>query len=197
MCRLITLFLLLMAGISAAQDKNLQDIYTEITTKINAALLTRQSAWEVSGYSSFNYTKTGYKAGETVRQYTLHIEPMLAYFIVDDLALGMNLLYAYDKTERDSDNDAAVLQQTFLGPIVKYYFGDDNVRPFLLTDYLFCMRDQFDGGELGAGAGILYHISGNLGLNLHAKYSFIWADDKRIESQSRIMAGIGLSSFIF
>ncbi len=193
----ITLFLLSLAVISSAQDKNLQDIYSEITTKINSALLTRQSAWEVSGFSSFNYCKTGYKEGETLRQFTLHIEPVLAYFIVDDLALGMNLLYAYDKTERDSGNDAAALQQTFIGPIAKYYFGDDNVRPFLLSDYLFGMGDQFEGRELGAGAGIMFHISGNLGLNLQAKYSFIWSDDKTIDHQSKIMAGIGLSNYIF
>jgi hypothetical protein len=99
--------------------------------------------------------------------------------------------------EYEVEKDPATIEQTFIGPIGKYYFGEGELRPFVFADYLFLTGDDFDGGEFGFGAGIMYHITGNTGLNLQFKYGHIWSNKDNIDSQSGVFIGIGFSNFIF
>lgn len=76
------------------------------------------------------------------------------------------------------------------------YFGEDNLRPFILAEYLFLVGDNFDGSELDFGAGIFCHVTGNFGFNFFGKYGFIWSSNNDIDTQNRIFIGIGISNFI-
>lgn len=199
MRQILIILILILAEFSSlfAQDTDLKKIYTDITTEINSALLTKKSSIEVSGVISYNYYKTKFDDGDTREHHLVQIEPVISYFFINDLSFGLNLSYQYEKSEIDAGNNSGTIEQTFIGPIGKYYFGEGEFRPFIFADYLFLTGDNFDGGELGFGAGLMYHITGSTGLNLQIKYGHIWSNKDNVDSQNAIFVGIGFSSFIF
>jgi len=188
---------LTVSSFSSAQENEIKKFYTDITTQINAKLLTQKSSLELSGFVSVNYYNTKFANGETIKQFLLQIEPILSYFFIDDLSLGVNFSYQYEKIVTGTGNSPHTSKQTFIGPIGKLYFCGKNIRPFLFSEYLFLSGDAFAGGELGLGAGIMYHVAGNIGVNLHVNYGQIWSAKENIANQNRIYAGIGLSNFMF
>ena len=194
---LVSVIILATSSFLSAQESDIKKIYTDITTKINSALLTQKSSIEVSGFMSYNYYKTKFDYGEIRKQHLVQLEPIISYFFIDDLSFGLNLSYQYNKTENEVGNDPGTIEQTFIGPIGKYYFGKEDFRPFVFADYLFLAGDYFEGGEFGFGAGIMYHATGNIGLNLQLKYGQIWSNMDDINSQNTIFVGIGISNFIF
>ncbi|HES60144.1 MAG: hypothetical protein JW956_01405 [Calditrichaceae bacterium] len=199
MKKILIVLILILAEFSSlfAQDNDLKKIYTDITTEINSALLTQKSSIEVSGFVLYNYDKTKFDDGNTREHHLVQVEPVISYFVINDLSFGLNLSYQYEKSENETGNNPAAIEQTFIGPIGKYYFGEGEFRPFVFADYLFLTGDNFDGGELGFGAGIMYHITGTTGLNFQIKYGRIWSDKDHIDSQNALFFGIGFSNFIF
>jgi len=194
---LMAVFLLLVSSLNVfAQEKDLKEIYTEVTTAINSALLTRSGAMEISGFLSYNYFATKYTDDEKRSQQTAQIEPVFSYFFVDNISLGIDLSYLHQKTDYESSQGSTTLEQTFIGPIAKMYFGQDKFRSFILADYLFLVGDNYDGGVMDLGAGIFYHMTGNFGFSLFGKYGIIWSSTDNIDSQNRILIGIGISNFI-
>ena len=159
-------------------------------------LLTKAGATEISGFISYTHLSTAFTSAQKSTQQILQIEPVFSYFFVDHISLGIDLSYYYQKTDYKSYGESATLEQTFVGPIVKMYFGEDNLRPFILAEYLFLVGDNFDGSELDFGAGIFCHVTGNFGFNFFGKYGFIWSSNNDIDTQNRIFIGIGISNFI-
>lgn len=191
------LFILLCSSISLfAQEKDLKDIYTDVTTAINSALLTRSGSLEVTGAFYYNSFKTSYTYDEKVTQQILQIEPVILYAFVDNISLGFDMSFLHQKTDYKSSDESDSIEQLFIGPIAKMYFGEDRFRPFILSDYLFLVGDDYDGGVFDLGAGVFYHVAGNFGLSLYGKYGFMSSTHDNIESQNRIMIGIGISNFI-
>ena len=179
-----------------AQEKDLKEIYADVTTAINSTLLTKTNSIEVSGFLTYNYLNTKYSYDEKRTQQIFQVEPVFAYFFIDNVSLGINLSYLYQKTDYQSSNESTILEQTFVGPIAKMYFGEKRIRPFMLADYLFMVGDNYDGGELDFGAGVFYQVAGNFGVNVFTKYGIIWSNQDNVDNQSRIFIGIGISSFI-
>jgi hypothetical protein len=195
----------------SAQDTDLKKLYTDFTTAINSALLTKQGSIELSGLLTYNYMKTEYENAAEGQQGISHstqnitqIEPQLSYFVIDDISLGLVLDYSHYKTEYElsgiipgiySTSGKVSYEQTFIGPVAKMYFGEEKLRPFIFADYLVMFGDSH-GGEMDLGAGIFYHISGNFGINFFGKYGMIWPDENSIESQQRIFIGLGITNFI-
>ncbi|MEJ2542784.1 MAG: hypothetical protein P8Y99_01825 [Calditrichaceae bacterium] len=196
---ILIILILLLAKVTflSAQDTDLKKIYTDITTEINSALLTRKSSIEMSGFVSYNYYKTKFDDGAEREHHLVQIDPVVSYFVINDLSFGINLSYQYEKSENEAGNDHDTIEQTFIGPIGKYYFGEEEFRPFIFADYLFLSGDNFDGGELGFGAGLMYHLAGNTGINLQVKYGHIWSKENNVDSQDAIFIGMGFSHFIF
>ena len=179
-----------------AQEKDLKEIYADVTTAINSTLLTKTNSIEMSGFLSYNYLSTEYSYDEKRTQQIFQVEPVFSYFFIDNVSLGIDLSYLYQKTDYQSSNESTTLEQTFVGPIAKMYFGEKRIRPFILADYLFMVGDNYDGGELDFGAGVFYQVAGNFGVNVFTKYGIIWSSQDNVDNQSRIFIGIGISSFI-
>ncbi len=179
-----------------AQEKDLKEIYADVTTAINSTLLTKTNSIEMSGFLSYNYLSTEYSYDEKRTQQIFQVEPVFSYFFIDNVSLGIDLSYLYQKTDYQSSNESTTLEQTFVGPIAKMYFGEKRIRPFILADYLFMVGDNYDGGELDFGAGVFYQVAGNFGINVFTKYGIIWSSQDNVDNQSRIFIGIGISSFI-
>jgi hypothetical protein len=179
-----------------AQDDSLKDIYKDVTTAINSALLTKAGVVEISGFASYNYYKTNFKDNESVTQNILQIEPVVSYFVADNIAIGLDVKYMYENSKISSNSSTNSNSQTFAGPVAKMYFGEERYRPFIMIDYLVLAGDSYDGGEVDLGGGLMYHLDGNIGLNLFAKYGIIWYDSDTLDNKNRIFLGIGLSGFI-
>jgi len=194
--KILILMLLLTATQTFAQDKDLKGIYKDVTTAINSALLTRSGAMELSGNASFNYYSTKYTSGAKMSQYIIRVEPAFLYFMFDNIAIGVDLSYSQDKTAYEESNHSQIIEQTFIGPVAKMYFGDERYRPFIQADYLFLTGDYFDGGTAELGAGLFYHVTGNFGFSLMGKYGYIFSDNPNIDRQTRVFIGIGITSFI-
>ncbi len=189
--------LLLPILVNAQKGETLKGIYKDVTTAINSALLTRAGSIEVSGFANYNRFEYDLKPNGTVTQNAFQIEPMVSYFVVDNISVGLNITYIYQKTENDFSSDSEKLEQTYIGPIAKMYFGEKSLRPFIMADFLFLTAEAYSGKELDLGGGLFYQLSGNFGINLLAKYGIVWRDEDLIDSQNRIFIGIGVSGFIF
>jgi hypothetical protein len=192
----IIFIMLILSGSLSAQDKDLKGIYKEVTTAINSALLTRSGSMEISGSLSYSSFTTDYTDDEQLTQQIFLLEPVVSYFFVDNISLGIDVSYLNQKTEYKSSGSALRTEQTFIGPIAKMYFGEDRFRPFILADYLFLVGDNYDGGVLDLGAGVFYHVTGNFGFSLSGKYGFMSSSHDDIDSQHRFFIGIGISNFI-
>ena len=184
-----------------AQDKDLKDLYTDFTTAINSALLTKKGSVELSGFLSYNSVKTVYQENQETTESITQLEPQVSYFIIDNVSAGLIFSYTHIKSEYKNLILPAIYafpepeEQTLAGPILKMYFTEEKLRPFVFADYLI-MFGNSRGGEMDLGAGVFYHVSGNFGLNLFGKYGILWPDEKTIDSQKRIFIGLGVSTFI-
>ena len=179
-----------------AQEKDLKGIYSDVTTAINSALLTKSGSKELSGFLSYNSFTTTYTYDEKIARQSLLLEPVFLYFIVDRIALGLDVSYLREKTDYESLDISTTTEQTFVGPVAKMYFGEDRFRPFVLADYLFLVGDNYEGGVFDIGAGIFYHVSGNFGFSLLGKYGFMFSTKNYVDSQKRLFIGVGISNFI-
>jgi len=176
-----------------AQETDLKEVYTDVTTKINSSLLTRKGAFELNGNIFYDRLKTEYSEGNEGWEFidkTFQADAGVSYFIMNQLSLGILLSYL------DQKRLYANLQQTMMGPVAKLYFGEKRWRPYLFIDYLFINGDVMDGGETDIGAGILYHVTGNFGFSLQLKYGILSADEENIKGFSRMFIGIGIVNFI-
>ena len=194
--RILICILLFSSSQLFAQDKDLKEIYTDVTRAINSALLTKSGSMELSGSASFNYYNTRYSTDEKLTQQTLQLEPVFLYFIFDNVSLGLDLTYFNQKTDDETSEGSKHIEQTFAGPIAKMYFTDDRLRPFILADYLFLVGDNYKGRELELGAGLFYHVAGNFGFSLFGKYGIIWSGKDDIDNQKRVFIGAGITNFI-
>jgi len=193
----LILFSLLFFSISVfAQENDLKGIYTDVTTAINSALLTKSGSIEIAGFVSYNSFTTNYANDEKITQQIFLFEPTFLYFFVDNISFGFDLSYLNQKTEYKSSNDSRTIEQTFVGSIAKMYFCEDRFRPFIMADYLLMIGDNYDGGVLDIGAGVFYHITGNFGFSLSCKYGFMFSTDDNIDRQKRLLIGVGISNFI-
>ncbi len=200
MRKLFLFFLFMLVNsysLSYSQEREIKKFYTDLTTKINSALLTQKSTVEVSGFTSFNFYRTKFNDGTTLKQHLVQIEPMISYFIINDLSLGVDFSYHYETIENKSEENPRSTEQMFLGPVGKFYFGDEKIRPFVFSDFQLLIGDHFEGKELSMGAGIMVHVTGNIGLNLQVKYANIWSKKDDIDQQNRIFIGLGISNYIF
>ena len=193
----LLLSILLFFSISLfAQEKDLKGIYTDVTTAINSALLTKSGSIEISGSLSYNSFTTNFTDDEKITQRTFLMEPVFLYFFADNISLGFDMSYINQKTDYKLSDESRTIEQTFVGPIAKMYFCEDRFRPFILVDYLFMTGDNYDGSVLDIGAGVFYHITGNFGFSLSCKYGFMFSADDNIDRQKRLLIGVGISNFI-
>jgi len=193
----VLLFILLFSSISLfAQENDLKEIYTDVTTAINSALLTKSGSIEISGSLSYSTYTTNFTYDEKMTQQIFLIEPVFLYFIVDNISFGLDASYLNQKIDYKSSYDSRRTEQTFVGPITKMYFGKDRFRPFILADYQFLVGDNYEGGVLDIGAGVFYHVTGNFGFSMFGKYGFMFSSNDNIDSQNRIFIGIGIANFI-
>ncbi len=196
---IIILFLSVFVFQAHAEDntgkKDLKDIYTAITNKVNSAMLTRRGSNEIEGSASFQSVRTEYDKGLKITERLLNADFGYGRFVFNNLSLGILLSVRNQSVTNEITDVKKSTNQIWIGPSLKKYFGRDKVRPFVSAQYLLLRGDIFEGGEADLGAGLMIHVAGNMGLILQARYGFLTTDDETVNSRNRLLLAAGMIHF--
>ncbi|HEY0679715.1 MAG TPA: outer membrane beta-barrel protein [Chitinophagaceae bacterium] len=145
----------------------MKKIYLSVFTVLSfyfVSAQTEQGNWLVGG--NFNLS--------TVSNNTsIGLNPTAGYFVMNNLAVGGTVTLMYDKLGENSST-------TFgLGPMVRYYFGKSNIRPFVDGEMSFISEKfKYPGGtntENGVGyflgMGLALFLNENVALETLAGYT--------------------------
>jgi outer membrane protein len=107
---------------------------------------------------------------------TLEFSPQIGFFVIDGLALGMELpiMYSLEKSENEDKYTSTSLAFT---PFIRYYFGKGKIKPYLHGDVGFGnlkmkYEDNLSGTTSENAASLfLYEMGGGLAIFLNDKVS--------------------------
>jgi len=79
------------------------------------------------------------KAGsEKTTDFTLNLQPRVGYFVIDNLAVGIDLgLHICSERNKDDDNDKFDHRILGIGPFIRYYYPLEKVYPFVEANTIF------------------------------------------------------------
>jgi hypothetical protein len=118
----------------------------------------------MSGSSDISFSSMSPDGGDSQTEFK--IRPTVGTFVTDNFAIGIMLNY------EDYENGSMFL----LGPLIRYYFGTSNIKPYLQAEYAFGNQkyDDYNGEQkvdidsyaFGGGAAFFLnqHISIDIGL---------------------------------
>ena len=95
-------------------------------------LISGSSNFELSGQSS--KTKSDDGDGDPTKYFDVSFYPMAAVFIIDNLAVGVQLPSGISRSKYTDDTKYVNTWITF-APFARYYFLSDNLRPFAQVSF--------------------------------------------------------------
>ena len=124
---------------------------------------TQKGNWILSGNSSLQVSSTKPEKGESTT--TVILNPSVGYFVANNLAVGAGVSLRAD----EGSTHFSVL------PTASYFFeSQSQVKPFAQLGIGYSSISNGDntygGLALGAGAGIVYLLNRNVGINLGLQY---------------------------
>ena len=155
--------------------------------------VTTRSSFLIGGAMSFNnsnstieVTQDGIESkadGPTTSVFSF--EPVAAYFVIPNLAIGGQVSYIREKISIDEQTDE--VENLLLGPILRYYlpFLEDKAALFIELDAAFgSSADKITEAsintstensvsKLGVGPGLTVFVNDLIGLEAIAKYNYI------------------------
>ncbi len=158
------------------------------------------------GYTTFQTKSDGDNDDSKDKQFSLNIIPRAGYFVIDNLAIGLDVLLATES--RKSGEFDYKDKSTFfaVGPFVRYYIPTKKVLPFVEVNYSMGSRkgkSEFDGSEsshnyaiklYGAGLGVAIAIGEKVSFDAVAGYhAYVNKDKEENDNNERLVAStIGL-----
>ncbi len=184
---------------------------------------TEKGNWMFGGTSTFSFASNKetpeYDGEESESDYkvtTLSLATDANYFVIENLAVGMQLVYTGTKNKQDVFAGELEIKQNNLGvlPQIAYYFKSDQLAPFIgakvgyfsrKTEYISPSTDidysesKFGGLAYGFEAGLAYFINKNVSVDflveyLHTSLVSDENDDYKIKNNT-IGAGIGFNIY--
>ena len=155
------------------------------------------------GFSSTKY-RYGTDAPEThYKSVTYNILPKGGYFIMDNLAAGLEIVLSGYREKDTDDGDLSTTTSLGVGPFVRYYYPLEKIYPFAEAEVLFgSHKDVWESSEdkypmfmfgisLGAALplGDMVTVDGSIGYT-HATWS--WEDVEDGGTSKEICSGIGI-----
>jgi len=134
-----------------------------------------EGGMNLSAMLSFEKYVQGSTVVSTGRGYQINFLPQVGYFISDQFSVGL-LTQFYYSNHTNYHNDLEEMSVA-AGPYLRYYFGKNNVRPFLTIDagYCYLKTDQYykSKGLVGdCGLGSLFFFSKKLAIDTQLLYNF-------------------------
>jgi len=148
------------------------------------------------------------KTDETAKINSSSISPSFAYFVKDNLAVGLTSQFANTKVEVDGV-ERQKTGTTIIAPTAIYYFTvDGKIRPLAQIGIGYASfnvkedklaKVSYSGLSLNLGGGVCYFIKENISFNFglsYTKNTMKNADDEKEKlKQSNFATNIGISLF--
>ena len=127
----------------------------------------------IDGGASFGYSKSTSEVGNTISKnstYIINLFPTFAYFVVDNLAIGLSVPFNYGGSKNSKSYAFG------LGPIVKYYLSKG---PFFKMSLFFSNSKSIGNDVVSAkilefepGIGFAFFINPKVSIEPSLNYSF-------------------------
>lgn len=161
--------------------------------------------------SNVKYIYDGKTDGE-YRTSSLSFTPSIAYFIADDLAIGLSSVFSVT-THKQEDGDKNISNSITILPTVLYYFPiEGKIRPIAqIAAGLYSQTHKYipksgsdnkssaSGIALNVGGGIAYFIKENISLNFGLSYTMVnltESDDNKVKmKQGNFGSNVGISVY--
>lgn len=200
------IFNFLMAAISQIKIQNMKKIclltlaLTAVFFGSTAVAQTQQGNLMVGS----DITDLGFNFQKESTIFHFNLNPKLAYFIKDDLALGAYVNFGLQTTGGNGTNvDYAI------GALARYYFRDPNVRKLEFSKRVRFFGEanvgfggsnpangaSTNGVQLGIGPGLSYFITPNVALDALVKYDVIIGGGNSTTSH-QLNLGLGFQIFL-
>ncbi len=178
---------------------------------------TEQGRLLIGGNSNLNFTSVNNKwkndsgDGDLGSSTKFEFAPQVGYFVVDRLAVGLELPVSL-QTEKNKNDDKFNTNSFAVMPFARYYFGQNNVKPYLHGGFgigSLKLKDVSDSDETklntfvyGISGGVAIFINDNIALDLGLGYQSTTlrpsedmdGDPKNISN--RVAFNVGFSLFL-
>jgi Outer membrane protein beta-barrel domain len=129
---------------------------------VSAEAQTSKEDWMVGGNFALN----------TSSNTTVTLTPGVGYFVINNLVVGGALQFQYSKISNNKETSFGV------GPYARYYFLKNNLKPFLMTEYLFtsnrrevgAISSTVNGGDFFLGGGLAAFVNEHVAIETIAGY---------------------------
>jgi hypothetical protein len=155
---------------------------------VNTSVLFTQSylnsgKFNIAGSASLSYSNYNPPYYVDVTEKQISISPSTSYFLINRLSVGLEFGYNYYEKSLDSGNNIEDIDMylTF-GPVVKYYFLDNNISPFIKIGYFhsfynmkesfYHTRKSFPGFSVKLGMGLNYFLTNSFSIETSLDYVY-------------------------
>ena len=160
------------------------------------------------GFSSVK-TKSnapGFTEPEPDKTTSLNLMPKLGVFVVNNLAVGLDVIVAYNQVSYGASDDKTKITLLMGGPFVRYYIPGGKVLPFLEGNATFGssnLKDEYTGGSntskyalssFGGGLGIAVPIGEKVTFDVMAGYTSLTvkAKENNPNDERSVMGSFGI-----
>jgi len=143
------------------------------------------------GFTTVKYKSDEYSDDEKEKYTSLNLSPRIGYFLVKNLALGVDLNLAYMKVGTTASDETDKYTTFSAGPFARYYIPAGKVYPFVEAGAAFgSIVYNFEGSEYGdekikygltlfnGGAGIAVPIGNRASFDTMISYNSMTTKDK-------------------
>jgi opacity protein-like surface antigen len=158
---------------------------------INATITgqTKQGMILIKGSTSFdlnlmgNQNKDDNNSTKTGSNFSFNIKPGVGFFVVDNLALAIEIEADYNRDKAKPSGDISAQSTLMAGPFFYYYIGESNIKPYVGAGFMlgrYTEKDIPNGGTesknpynifgFGGGAGIAAFLNESVALDANISY---------------------------
>lgn len=167
---LLVAVMVMISSLSKAQAKK-GDILVGATSSLNFGSMS----------SSIEYDGESTDIGKTTE---FSFSPGIGYFVVDGLALGLDINWETSINKPD-EGDEVKTSQFLIGPFAKYYFGATNLKPFLESSFGFGSgnndEQDYNISGYGLGGGVAVFLNEVVSLEFGLGYGGTTAQMKDVQ----------------
>jgi len=148
---LVITFIFSNTGFLSAQTTKGNFILAEMT-RIDVVGYGAQSSMNL-GWTTYTSKNDSGDESDPIKAFSINLIPRVGYFVVNNLALGLNFDIDYARsTRRDSDY---IYKSTLFtaGPFIRYYFPTPKILPFAEINYSIGSSGYKWTDEIGDGGG--------------------------------------------
>lgn len=157
---------------------------------------TDKGVYILSGQAS--YTTTSVENDDDNYNY-IAIDPLFAYFVADNIAIGGTLLYYNQSYGNNSMSGFGI------GPAIAYYFNAGNISPFIMGSFVYSsvsidgVDDSSSETNIIIGLGTDFFLSKNVSIQPMISYDMYSGSrgDIDFSDQKTFKLGVGIGVYIY